>query len=460
MKKILRNLFFGAIISFFALSNHSFAQNLSTGGVHTLFRCADNSVLAWGWNNHGQLGDGTTNSTMADPPVIVNSMTDVIAIAGGGYHSLFLKSDGTVWGCGMNLGGELGDGTNTIRTNPVQISTLSNIVAISGGSNHSIFLKSDGTVWACGAGELGNGSTATIITPIQISSLSGIIAISGGHNHSLFLKDDGTVWACGQNSVGQLGDGTTTMQQLPVQVASLTDVVSIYAGFEHSMFVKNDGTVWACGKNHKGQLGDGTNEDKSTPIQVSGLNDVTFITGGQYFSLFLKNDNTAWATGENFGYFGDGTFTNHTIPILIGTGVSEIAAGFNFSMLLKTDGTLWASGVNNYGQLGDGNVYTYTTNPVQTMGLCEITNSVNEITNIDLNVYPNPSQSGIFTIELSNTDSEYEFIVTDVMGKTIFSNKSQTSKTELNLSNLVSGNYFIQVKSDSEIIMKQLVINH
>ncbi len=459
MKTILQRSVIAMAFVFLTSHNNSIAQHLSTGGAHTLFRCGDNTVLSWGWNNHGQLGDGTTNSTLTNPPVPVSSLTNIIAIAGGGYHSLFLKNDGTVWSCGLNQGGALGDGTNVSSATPIQASSLTEITAISGGTNHSIFLKNDGTVWACGAGELGDGTTSTTLTPIQLTSLSGIIAISGGHNHSLFLKNDGTVWACGQNSVGQLGDGTTTIQMTPVQVTGLSNITAVYAGYEHSLFLKNDGNVWSCGKNDNGQLGDGTNTNKSTPVQVSSLSNVTAITGGQYFSLFLKNDNTAWASGDNFGYFGNGTFIDQNTPVQVATNVAEIAAGFNFSMFLKNDGTLSASGVNNYGQLGDGATYTYTTTPVQAIGLCQLTNSVNEVTKFEFSVYPNPTLNGIFTLELPNNTTEYEFVVTDVMGKIILDQKSQGVKAEIDLSNRVNGTYFLQLKTDTEITTKKLIIN-
>ncbi len=93
-------------------------------------------VRAWGYNYHGQLGDGT--NTDRTTPVRVSNLGDVRAIAGGGYHSLALKVDGTVRAWGDNFFGELGDGTNTDRNKPVQVINLSGVRAIAAGSNHSL----------------------------------------------------------------------------------------------------------------------------------------------------------------------------------------------------------------------------------------------------------------------------------------------------------------------------------
>jgi len=116
----------------------------------------------------------------------------------GGYHSLALKSDGTVWAWGDNYYGDLGDGTTTDRNTPVQVSGLTGVTAISGGGQYSLALKSDGTVWAWGDnyhGKLGDGTTTDRYTPVQLMGLTGVTAISGGEDHSLALKSDGTVWA-------------------------------------------------------------------------------------------------------------------------------------------------------------------------------------------------------------------------------------------------------------------------
>src|SRR5207249_1195198 len=95
---------------------------------------------------------------------------------------------------------------------PVQMNSLTGITAVACGNYFSLFLKNNGTVWACGfngTGQLGDGTSGNYrTTPVQVSGLTGIVAVAGGGDHSLFVKNNGMVWACGDNSYGQLGDGT------------------------------------------------------------------------------------------------------------------------------------------------------------------------------------------------------------------------------------------------------------
>ncbi|MGH2331147.1 RCC1 domain-containing protein [Thermoanaerobacter mathranii] len=96
--------------------------NQISGGYFHNLAVSSNTIWAWGLNNYGQLGDGTT--TNGYTPVQVKGLSDVVAVSAGQYHSLALKSDGTVWAWGYNGDGELGDGTTTNRYTPVQVQNL------------------------------------------------------------------------------------------------------------------------------------------------------------------------------------------------------------------------------------------------------------------------------------------------------------------------------------------------
>ena len=355
---------------------------ISAGNLHTVALKNDGTVLAWGYNGYGQLGYVTTSTYSNIPePVGGTLLTGVIKISAGGYRTVALKNDGTVWDWGYNLHGELGDGsgiklgdgtvTYTNKNTPVQVEGLTGITAISAGNLHTVALKNDGTVtvWAWGNnyyGQLGDGTIINKNTPVQVSDLTGIItAISAGGNHTVALKNDGTVttvWAWGLNSSGQLGDGTTDSKKTPVQVSDLTGIVmAISAGGSHTVALKNDGTVWAWGSNDYGQLGDGTTAESHIPVQVGGsspLTHVIAISAGNMHTVALKDDGTVWAWGNNsYGKLGDGTTTESHIPVQVSdlTGVIKIAAGESHTVALQSDGTLWAWGKNNdYGQLGDG----------------------------------------------------------------------------------------------------------
>lgn len=227
------------------------------------------SVYAWGSNRYGQLGDATVTDRSA--PVKVSMLSSATAISGGGYHSLALVG-GAVWSWGANPYGQLGDGTTTERHVPAAVSGLSGVAQIAAGASFSVALGSDGRVWVWGisdSGQLGDGTTGSSRkTPGLVSGLSGVKAIAAGNTHALAVKSDGTVWAWGSNGDGELGDGSGSDSAVPVQVKGLTDVVAVSAGWMYSVALAADGSVWAWGLNSSGQLGDGTEESRRTPVRV------------------------------------------------------------------------------------------------------------------------------------------------------------------------------------------------
>jgi hypothetical protein len=222
--------------------------------------------------------------------VQVSGLSGVVAISCGVYHSLALKSDGTVWAWGANDYGQLGNSAASDSSAPVQVSGLSGVIAIAGGSRHSLALKSDGTVWAWGAndyGQLGNGTTVGSSTPVQVSGLSGVTSIAAGDYHTLALKSDGTLWAWGRNDAGQLGNGTTVGSSTPVQVSALSNVTAVAGGRMHTVAQKQDGTVWTWGDNYFGQLGNGTTTNSASPVNVSSLQGARAIASRGFHSLAL-----------------------------------------------------------------------------------------------------------------------------------------------------------------------------
>jgi len=283
------------------------AEKISAGYTHSLEIKSDGTVWAWGDDRYGQLGDDVTRADKATP-VQVSGISDIVAVSAGGYHSVALKSDGTVWAWGYDRYGQLGDDvTRADKATPVQVSGISDIVAVSAGGYHSVALKSDGTVWAWGDdyyGQLGDGGRLRYRpAPVQVSGISDIVAVSAGQSHSVALKSDGTVLAWGDDSDGQLGnDATLANKYIAVQVSGISDIVAVSAGGYHSVALKSDGTVWAWGSDRYGQLGDdATRADKATPVQVSGISDIVAVSAGYGHSFAIKSDGTVWVRGEHYG---------------------------------------------------------------------------------------------------------------------------------------------------------------
>lgn len=323
----------------------AFTLQVAAGNSHTLSLKSDNTLWACGKNEFGQLGDGTTTSTNIPKQI----MEGVKYIDAGEHHTLFLKEDNTLWACGNNGAGQLGDGTTNNVSTPKEI--MGDVMTVSTYSSFTLILKTDHTLWATGSnysGQFGDGTTDNHSTPKQI--MSDVKEIAAGGGHTLILKHDNTLWVTGDNKFGQLGDGTTNNANSPKQLMS--NVIGISAGQRHTLILKEDNSLWACGWN-EGQIGDGTTTNVTTPKQI--MAGVKAMTGGNLHSLIIKTDNSLWATGNNtLGQLGDGTNSNRKTPTQIASEVRFIAAGTHHTLLLKTDNTVMATGYNAFGTLGDG----------------------------------------------------------------------------------------------------------
>jgi IPT/TIG domain/Regulator of chromosome condensation (RCC1) repeat len=270
-------------------------QAVAGGGEFGLALLSNGTVMAWGSNQFGQLGDDSTQSS--DVPVQVSKLTEVVAIEAGVHHALALLRNGTVEAWGDNSYGELGDGTFSgpelcggipCSKVPVPVSGLSGVTALAAGGEFSLALLSSGKVVAWGDnefGELGITGTENSDTPAGVVNLSEVSAIAAGDGFSLALLKDGTVMSWGSNTYGELGDDLTGFSDVPAKVSNLSEVSAIAAGAVHGLALLKAGTVMAWGGNQFGQLGNGTAESSDVPVKVLGLSQATAIAAGGFSSL-------------------------------------------------------------------------------------------------------------------------------------------------------------------------------
>ncbi|MDR2429839.1 MAG: chitobiase/beta-hexosaminidase C-terminal domain-containing protein [Puniceicoccales bacterium] len=300
--------------------------NVAAALNHTLYVTSSGGLWAFGRNEYGQLGLGDLVSRST--PAFVSG--GVRLVAAGRYHSLFTKTDGTLWVVGRNSDGQLGLGTTGDRSVPVQVNVAvelpsdvsipgaNNVISVAAGAFHSLFVAGDGVLYAFGRnefGQLGDGSNLSRKSPVPVRDGRNVIAVSAGDAHTLFLKNDGTVWAMGRNDFGQIGVNPLSQTLVPLQVG--TDAVAIAAGLNHSVYVRGDGTAWAFGSNADGQLGDGTRIDRGAPVQVINTSGrpIVAVAAGDAHTLFTLDNGEQLSVGRNSsGQLGNGGTDGASTP--------------------------------------------------------------------------------------------------------------------------------------------------
>ncbi|WP_018215950.1 RCC1 domain-containing protein [Salinispora vitiensis] len=441
--------------------------------------------LAWGDNADDQLGDGTTTNSSTPVPVDLPAGTTITAVAAGQGHSLAVTSTGTMLAWGANSSGQLGDGTTTTSNTPVAVDLPADttITAVAAGDRHSLALTSTGTVLAWGlnlTGQLGDGTTTSSNTPVSVNlpASTTITAVAAGNVHSLALTSTGTMLAWGANLTGQLGDGTTTNSSTPVAVdlpanTTITAVAASSSG--HSLAVTSTGTMLAWGANFTGQLGDGTTTNSSIPVAVDlpANTTITAVAAGAGHSLAVTSTGTMLAWGGNgSGQLGDGSTTTSSTPVAVSlpadTTITAVAAGAGHSLAVTSTGTMLAWGFNASGQLGDGtttnsntpiavNLPADTTITAITGGSFHSLAIVPSESTTTLQVSapnPTPDQPVTLTATVTCTSSAPTGTVTFLDGTTTLDTKplsgNPTATATLTVTHLTAGTHPIQARYNGD----------
>jgi len=347
-------------------------KQITASERHTCVIASNDQAYCWGWNSHGQLGDGTNTGpeicTLSTPcsktpvAVLLGDRPDLTVkqIVAGHYHTCAIASNDQVYCWGENGSGELGDGTNTHRYTPVAVLLGDRpdltVKQIAARYAHTCAIASDDQAYCWGYNhysQLGNGTytgpeLCTPSTPCSKTPVAVLLGdrpnltvkqISAGEHHTCAIAGDTRVYCWGTNNLGQLGDGTNTgPETCAFYVCSRTPVAvllgdrpdltakQIYVGhYHHTCAIASNDQVYCWGLNGSGQLGDGTvATHRTTPVAVqlgdrSDLAVKQISVGGAHTCAIASNDQVYCWGDNSFGELGDGTDTNRNTPVLVDT---------------------------------------------------------------------------------------------------------------------------------------------
>ncbi|HLI32761.1 MAG TPA: IPT/TIG domain-containing protein [Solirubrobacteraceae bacterium] len=341
---------------------------VAAGDLLTLELGEGGRVFAFGANSEGDLGDGKSGEASQSTPVAVCApgeqapcsaqLAGVSALAAGQEHAVALRQ-GKVYAWGANQYGQLGNGTTAASDTPVEVGGLpEEAIAVAAGGDFSLALLKGGSVYSWGEndwGQLGDGRMGEgqyDASPAPVQGLAHVKAIAAGGSHSYALLENGTVMAWGEDFGGDLGANVSGNQDVPVQVQDIAEgeVIAISAGYADGMALTKSHAVRTWGWNAMGELGDGSKYYSAVPVSVKGLSEeVTAISAGGFYDMALTKAGKVMAWGDNLdGELADGKTNGpeHCITEWTGCtrvavevagleGVSAISAGEHYGFALR-----------------------------------------------------------------------------------------------------------------------------
>lgn len=293
-------------------------------------------VQCWGLNNYGQLGDGT-NVNRSTPVEVQGLPDDITAVTVGNVHSCALTGNGQVWCWGYNQAGQLGDGTRQDSLSPVQVTGLNPVVGLATGDAHNCAWTADGAAYCWGSnyyGNLGDGTREDQLTPFRVNSLTEpVLAMTAGNGFTCALNASHGVQCWGDNVLGQLGNGSIASSLTPVNVQGLSNgVKSIVAGGGFTCALLETGGLKCWGFNDWGGIGNGSTGNVLVPVDVIGMNTGVGVVGvGEGHTCARTTSGVTKCWGFNAqGGVGDGTTINRLTPVaVVGLDGSSQAACSN-----------------------------------------------------------------------------------------------------------------------------------
>jgi alpha-tubulin suppressor-like RCC1 family protein len=303
------------------------AVDVAAGSKHTCVARLDGTASCWGDNGKGQLGDGLIGGSESTPVTVID-LDDAVAVAAGGDFSCAIRADASVVCWGANDSGQLGNGSQSASASPVPVADLANVVAIAAGQAHACAIDDEGGVhcWGAGkSGQLGAGTVGSKTKPVTVDSLPPARIVAAAQRSTCALTEAGSVYCWGANDLGQLGTGATndTPNPSPIIVTNLGDATGLWTGRNHACASRKTGAVVCWGDGSRGQLGDGqarTDAGAAQPsyVLVAGVTTAVGVAAGGDHSCALTRTSAILCWGANDrGQLGDGSLKSELSPVSV-----------------------------------------------------------------------------------------------------------------------------------------------
>lgn len=344
--------------------------SIAAGHNNGLAIAKDGRLYAWGENQYGQVGDGTTNKALI--PTLVN-------VSGLSVPALATPANGSGMTVGStSLAWSSASGATSYELQISTVNSFTNDVVDTAGISGTSFsvgkylgpVLTLGTTyyWRIAATDAMGGaysSAWTFSTPGSPDTAGTRLAAQTNSSSSYFINRNDSLFAWGNNQYGQLGGTPSSVDSVASAIpfpSGVTEWLQVAGGQNHTVALGNDGNIYEWGQNNDGQLGNGTTTNSSTPVTVPMPAGVTYwkaIAAGAAHTVAIGSNDTVYAWGQNsFGELGNGTKTQSGSPVVasLPAGVKpvQVFAGNNWTMVLASNGALYATGRNANGQLGNG----------------------------------------------------------------------------------------------------------
>jgi alpha-tubulin suppressor-like RCC1 family protein len=290
------------------------ASEVTVGEGHACALMVDATLRCWGSNWSGQVGNLDSGPVLT--PVSVPGVDHVVSVGAGGYHTCAVRDDGTAWCWGYGGSGQLGQPERWDPVPPTQVPGITTAVQVAAGDYHTCVLLEDGTVSCFGAFGGGEFGYTEYYEPTPIEGFSNAVALAGGGDFACGLVASGRVKCFGGNWIGQLGDGTDVARINAEPVLGIEDAVAVGAGVMHACAALADGTVWCWGRSVDGETGKPPVDDpwRQPPEPVEGIDGATAIDAGFRFTCAVASGvGMCWGANEG-GQLGDRTVVGHHVP--------------------------------------------------------------------------------------------------------------------------------------------------